>query len=328
MPGVPRLGRLTLGDQDVGWLLAPQAPGGNLVQVGVAATIRAGTAPPVAARPRAGTTGYWALVQLPPGRSRLSFGLGDERRTVAVDTGRGGGNAVGMRGADAAECVQAALGELLAGRSDPLTGCPDGRLTTADAKALRAVVGFLAGRRVKTFAVTADASPRSVAAARVVRDAARRAGLAESASSTGDTPVVVVSGWTVADRFLRQVGDGRQRAQGTYLAPWLMTAPLLSYSAGQIVPSRYDVKDPGPQRYATALGTAFPGATPSYAGYSAWLKPSDDNAAIRLYAASVIVIPGTGLRPVGSSPEHHHDGGATWLPDGLIVPISPEIHDN
>ncbi|WP_199444312.1 DUF6239 family natural product biosynthesis protein [Umezawaea beigongshangensis] len=314
--GVPQVRDVALGGAAGRVLVAPQRPGWNLVQVAEAGTeVGVDPARLVPAAPRPGAGGAWALVELPEGRSTLLLRRGGELSAVPVDTG----TTVGpdLTSPDGPECAGAAVGALVAGRVASLESCPADHLDPADADALRAVVAFVAGRGNRGVTLVADDSPRSVAAAEVVLDAARLRGTAvtrwpaSEPASTG--PVLVVAGWAGAERALRAVATGELPGGGSYVAPWLLTAPLLTIPAGQLVPLRTGPQEPEPLRYVAALRAGAPDATASAAGYAAWRGAPDDRPA-RLYAASSVTVQ---LSTTG-----HAHGGATWFPGGAVTPVS------
>ena len=75
------------------------------------------------------------------------------------------------------------------------------------------------------------------------------------------------------DRSYQASTSGSPGAGGrpTYLAPWLLTEPLLERGAGQHIALRYDVSDESFQRYRYELGESFSTQSASAAGYRAWL---------------------------------------------------------
>ncbi|MFD9676788.1 hypothetical protein ACFWAO_33445, partial [Streptomyces sp. NPDC059981] len=131
-------------------------------------------------------------------------------------------------------------------------------------------------------------------------------------------PLVVTAGWAGADTAVRDVAAGHTTAEGTYLAPWLFTAPLLSPSAGQLIALRYAPNGPAAVEYLTALGSRLPGEVATAAGYEAWraARGSAGPAPARLYATAVLYVP-------GSAGGHHHEESTSWLPSGMIVPVAP-----
>ncbi|MBG0851755.1 hypothetical protein I2W78_07835 [Streptomyces spinoverrucosus] len=326
-PGAPLLSPVTLGGRSVPVTVVPGRPGLNLVGVaadGASAGVRQDRL--TAGRVYPGSEQTWVTVRLPEGRSRLWVSAAGTTATVAVDTGKERASVpASLSGSDGPECAAAAVGALLAGGSRPLQECPADRLDPADAADLRSVVGFLAGRGERAVALAGDDSARSVAAAEVVRDAARRAGLDVTRPGTGRHPLIVVAGWERAAAAVEGVAGGRTTAQGTYLAPWLLTPPLLSPGAGQIIPLRYVPRGPDATRYLTALGERLPGEPPAAAGYRAWrsVGGTHDRSPAKLYAVAVPYVPGSG----GQGGGHHHAARTDWLPDGMIVPVTGPLKE-
>ncbi|MGO4458394.1 hypothetical protein AB4039_13965 [Streptomyces sp. M-16] len=321
--GGPLLGSLVLGARQVPVMVVPNRPGYNLVAVG-APDASAGTGRDRLAKGerRPGSALTWVPVELPAGPGQVWVSAGGASAPLAVDTGRAGGKGPGadVRGADGPECASAAAGAVVGGDATPLAGCPADRLAEADAAALRETVGFLAGRGARSLALAEDASPRGRAAAAEVRAAAARAGISVGGPDGSRQPLVVTAGWAGADTAVRDVEAGRTTAEGTYLAPWLFTAPLLSPSAGQLIPLRYAPNSPAAVEYLTALGARLPGELPTAAGYEAWrlARGMAGPAPARLYATAVLYVPGS-----GGSGGHHHEGATSWLPSGMIVPVAP-----
>lgn len=297
-PGVPVLAG--------GVLLVPHRPGPNLVHVARPGVVI--EPEHVTATPRPGTTGGWAVVRLPEGRSSLSVG-GTE---VQVDTGSAT-PAPDLTGPDGPECASALLGAHLVGKTSAT--CPADALSEQDASALRGVVGFLGGRNQPVITAVGDGSARSAAGERVVRDEAAARGVRVTSPADPAGPVVVVAGWAQAAATVDAVARGSLRAQGTYLAPWLLTPPLLTPPAGQVVPLAFPPSGESSLRYLTALAAAAPDEAPSAAGHLAWLSATGDTAGteFRLHAASTVTAP-------SSSPHDHH--GVSWLPGGTVTPIS------
>ncbi|HET9516245.1 MAG TPA: hypothetical protein VFO77_00815, partial [Actinoplanes sp.] len=211
--------------------------------------------------PRPGTTGTWAVVDLPAGQSPLWIKRGAVTGLLTVDAGTNPGGP-DLTGPDGAECASALLGAVLRGHD--LTRCPAEELTTDDAELLRATVSFIAGRGIREITVAADSSPRSIAAEQVVRAAARTTGVSVATVAEPRGPWLVTSGWTAADATLRQLAG--QPSTGSYLAPWLNTRPLLEIGSAQHVVSRFVSAQP----YTEALRGRFPAESPSAAGLAAW----------------------------------------------------------
>ncbi|NDU73873.1 hypothetical protein GWI34_14685 [Actinomadura sp. DSM 109109] len=304
--GVPLLREVELAGARVPVLVTPQRPGWNLVHTGDAPLAVGADRAPTARMP--GAPGTWRQVWLPPGRSRIRLASGGRAASLTVDTGRGPAASPRFR-TDGPECASAALGALVSGVEAPAP-CPADRLDAADAAALRATVGFLAGRGVRSVHLAGDGSPRSRAAALAVREAATRNGMT-TAKPAADRPVILVSGWSQADATLRRIARGGLRAQGAYLAPWLLSAPLLTIPAAQMLPLRFSPRAPEPLRYAAELRARFPDETPTTAGYRAWRRGRAETDPPRLYAASLVTF-------MPSRSQHPHTG-TSWLPGGTIT---------
>ncbi|MER5267001.1 DUF6239 family natural product biosynthesis protein [Actinosynnema sp. NPDC002837] len=231
--GDPLLTRVALGESPVDVLVVPHMPGWNIVHT-TDAPLSVGNAPNalVPAQTRDGTTGRWALVWLPEGRSDLWLDREGTRTTVPVDTGRVAWTGPDIRGPEGPEYASAVLAAKLTGKRGDL---PWPGLTGADSVALRAEVASIGG----PFSVVADDSRRAAEAEAVVREEAARLGYA---ITPGSSEVLVLGGTP---------------PPGTrhHLAPWL--APP-------------DLTTPEARRYAQTLSAAFPGATPSRSGLAAW----------------------------------------------------------
>ncbi len=269
--GVAMGNRIELGRTAVAVTVVPHRPGPNLVHFhGEGDDVRVGTSPGtlVPARPRPGTTGRWAVLDLPAGQSPLWISQGEVTGVLAVDTGvHPGGH--DLAGPDGAECASALLGAALRGHD--LGRCPAEELTEDDAGLLRATVSFIAGRGVRRITVAGDSSPRSAAAEQVVRTAALAAGVGVATAAEPDGPWIVVSGWSAADEQLRELAG---RSTGSYLAPWLNTAALLRIGSAQHIASRVTPGEPAPAAYTEALRDRYPGEAPSAAGLAAWAGPA------------------------------------------------------
>ena len=324
-PGVPALREIHLAGQHLPVLLTPLRPGANLVLVGGQADgVRVGVDPAnlVDASDRVGTNGKWTVVDLPAGSATVWLELAGQRASVDVDTGHGEPAGPGISGPDGPECAAEGLGAVLADPRYAPTSCPADALGPADESSLRALVGFLAGRGVHTLTVAADGSARSIAAAAAVRDAAEHDRLAVAAEPSSDGALVVVSGWASANQTLATVSGRQQTAvsysAGTYLAPWLLSGPVISTSAGAVLPLRFDPRDPRPVEYQLAIETRFHGQLPTAAGYRGWLagKGIDEPSATRLFAASRVAF----LPKEFAMHQHGHDGG--WVPGGTVVPVT------
>ncbi|MEV4117998.1 hypothetical protein [Micromonospora sp. NPDC049645] len=313
--GVPMVRQVDAAGQRLPVLVTPQRPGWNLVHVG-ADDVRVGLDPNRLAvtGTRPGTTGSWGLVRLPTGRSRLWLTHGGATASLAVDAGQAGPGP-DVTTADGPECASASLGAVLAGDSRPLAACPAEELTAEDADALRATVSFIAGRGVTAISVRSDDSPRGVAARQVVE----AAGAAEKLRVTdpGDHPLLVVSGWAAAETILREVAADRLPAQGSYLAPWLLTGPLLAIPSSPLLPLRFDVRDNAPTAYLAELSELFPLEPPTGVGYTAWMRQRALAAGpLRLYAAAQLFLPGAG---------GHDHGSTAWVPNGTVTAVSGRL---
>ena len=329
-PGVPLMTMADVAGQHLPILVTPNRPGPNLVLVGgEPSEVRVGSdrGGLVAASGRAGVDGTWAMVELPAGQGELWIERHGQRTSVAVDTGHGEPAPPSVAGPDGPECASVALGAALAGRGRPVHACPADALAPSDEADLRATVAFLAGRGVRTLTLATDDSPRSVAAAAAVRDAAARHGLAAGQESGPDGALIVASGWAAAHDTLTAV-NARQRAEvvyphGVYLAPWLLSGPIVAASSGAVIPLRFDPRDEQPTRYQLALDTRFHGQYPTASGYQGWLTATEttDPGGTRLYAASRVA-----FLPAELSAGHQHgDGG--WVPGGTVVPVTGPLDD-
>jgi hypothetical protein len=238
--------------------------------------------------------------------------------SLRIDAGRTGA-AVSLAGPDGAECASAALGALVAGRATGVTSCPADALAGPDAATLREVVGFLATRRVTSISVVADSSPRSRAAAEVVRSAAAAHHLTVTPDATPTGVRLVVAGWRRADETLRSLLGGGTPVGGVYLAPWLATGGLLQYSSGAVVALRFDPYDRPAQRYVAALGAALPGDAPSAAGFAAWRAARHEPAGgpTVLYAAAQV-----SSLPAAFGHGHTGDG---WVIGGRLTAVTPPL---
>ncbi|MGW3960865.1 DUF6239 family natural product biosynthesis protein [Amycolatopsis sp. NPDC005003] len=312
-PGLP----VAAGDARV--LVIPGRDGRALVHATAGGT-RIGTRPDalVTPSPRPGTTGDWAEVRLPAGHGTLWAERNGQWTSVPVTTGAPT-FAPDLRGPDAAECAGAWLGTVLAGTpGDPV--CPADRLRAPDAAALRAALGFLAGRGDHAFTLVADGSPRSAAAEAVVRATAARLGLTVAAPDRPLGPLVVVAGWGRAEAVLRDVAAGRLPGRGSYLAPWLMTPPLLEIPAGQLLPLDFSPAGPDALGYLSALGADYAGETPSSSGLAAWSGAEHRGPAppVRIYAVSRINVDFT----AAGTAAHRHGSSGGWLPGGAVTAVS------
>jgi hypothetical protein len=325
-PVVPQAGTPVVQLADVGGpipvVVVPNRPGWNLVHIAATEGVLVGPDRErlTAAASRPGASGIWAQVRLPAGPTRLWVARDEHITALQLDTGLPGpafnGSpgvaAADFTGPDGPECVSAVLGQLAAENNAPVTSCPADTLNASDAAALHGTIRFLAQRGYREISLVADGSPRSMAAADVVR--ADSAAARVTIGSQG--PLVVVAGWEAADHTLTTLATDRQRgADGAYLAPWLLYAPLHETPIAQLVPLSYSPRDPLPQTYVTALQSKFPGEPASASGYLAWRQTHTmkQDGPLRLYAVARISVPGT-------ASGHSHGGG--WLPQGTITAVT------
>ncbi|MBW4717078.1 hypothetical protein [Saccharothrix obliqua] len=323
-PGVPVLAEVTLAGQRVPVLVTPHRPGRNLVHLPASAVdgvrVAAG-GPPSPALPRVGAEGTWAEVDLPAGRGDVVLSVGDDSASVDVDTGDGPAVVVDP------ECASAALGGLIAGRREPLTTCPADRLPTEDEESLRRLVDFLRDRGAPGVTLAADTTTRGTRAAAAVRAAAAEAGIRVDAEPKEDNALLVVSGWEAAhaalDTATAQQAERPVYAHGLYVAPWLLTTPLVSAVTTVSVPLRFDPREPLPVGYAVALGNGFGGANPTPAGFTAWQGGRPAAGGVRVFAAAQVTV-----MPMGPGEPHapgmpmSEELAGQWVPKATVVPVS------
>jgi hypothetical protein len=323
IPGVPLL-RAAAG---VPVLVSPQRPGHNLVHVPESAGPGV-TVSGVVATHRPGAEGYWAEVDLPAGRSDLVIHHGEEDDSLGVDTGSAAGPA-GAIGADGPECAAAALGGLIAGRQVALSTCPADQLSTEDADALRKLVGFLSARHTEGITLVGDASPRGTAALDAVRTEAARLGLRVLDGPAQQAALVVVSGWSGAYTAMTAAAQAQRGAPtysyGLYVAPWLLTGPIVNTVSASTVPLRFDPREQLAVSFTIAVSDAFGGESPTVGGFREWLGDAEPTSAgkVQLFASAQVnampMYPGQasapGMAMVG-------EGAGHWVPDGTVVPVS------
>lgn len=297
--GVSLLRDVSVAGQQIPVLVSPQRPGRNLVHVPVEGVTVNG----VPATRRPGADGYWAEVELPGGRGDLSITSGGDDTSLAVDAGDERGPAVDP------ECATAALGGLVAGRQDKITTCPADALSEEDADSLRKMLTFLAQRGTRSVTLVADDSPRSVAAADVVR----ASGMIVKPEPAADGALVVVSGWEKAYQALR--APQPSYLYGVYLAPWLLNGPIVNSVPSSTIPLRFDPREQTAVSYAVALSNAFAGESPTVAGFRSWLGAKQPPGTVQLFASAQVSV----------MPYMDHDegaGGGSWVPMGTVVPVS------
>lgn len=325
VPGVPLLAEAG----GVPVLLSPQRPGRNVVHFpesagdDLSAGVEGGLITKAVARP--GAEGTWADVELPPGRSDLVVRRGDVTTVVEVDAGAAPGPSIGD--ADAPECATAALGGLIAGRHDVLAACPSEVLSPEDSGSLVKLVEFLAGRKPSAITLVGDDSPRSAAAAKLVRDTAARTGLAVQAEAGPDTALVVVAGWAGGYTAMSRAAESQRlkptHQYGLYLAPWLLNGPIVNAVASASVPLRFDPREAQAVGYAVAVGNGFGGESPTVGGYRSWLGNQQTTGDVQLFAAAQVnAMPMYPNEPQAAGMVMHRDYAGQWVPDGTIVPIT------
>jgi uncharacterized membrane protein len=346
-PGRPLLRPLDLGLRHLAVLVVPMRPGLNLVHIGDAGDGAAvpsghqhGAAPapvvprgltvstgghPVEVASRAAAPGGWAVVDIPAGADQLTVAGDGTTAVVPIDVGTEPADPQlqqQLAGPDGAECASALLGGLMAGPAVPApTECPAQELTASDAAALDDTVTFLAGRGITALDLVTDSSPRGVAAADRVRARAAALRLPISSTPVATDTRLVLSGWEQARTAL---ADGGVVAGGTVLAPWLLTGRVLEAASSEVLALTFNPQSLDPRQYATTVATAFPGESPSAAGYLAWaaVRNSPLDARVSFYGAAPVNVPMGGPMddmPMGGS------GPQAWFSGGAIVPINPPL---
>ncbi|MEK6441281.1 hypothetical protein [Pseudonocardia sp. T1-2H] len=362
--GQPLLRAVDLAGQRLALLVTPLRPGPNLVHVsgtypaeGDAAPVataapthhgHAGTGVPSAAgvtvgaggqvvpvTSRPGASGGWAVVDLPAGATSLAVSGGDATTSVAIDVGEGpAAQRDSLTGPDGPECAAAVLGGLVGDGTSDLAApgsCPSDALDPADAGALTILVRTLAEHGVRTATLAADGSPRSVAAADLVRAEGAARGVTFVEGPDKDSALIVLSGWAAASDTLTGAGrralDTATYLGGTYLAPWLLTGGVVTAASSSVVPLTFGPQDAPPQRYAATLAATFPGDTPSTSGYLAWARASGTPLDTRqiLYGAAPVDVPMSAGPRDEMGGMHHSSNPAAWFPGGTVVPISAPL---
>lgn len=351
-PGQPLLRPVELGLRHLAVLVAPMRPGPNLVHIGDAGggqalpgghghrpvapvvpssalSVSAGGAPvPLTTRP--GASGTWAVVDIPVGTEQLTVTGDGVPGVVPIDVGTEPGDPVvttALTGVDGPECVSAALAALLSASTaaqPALTSCPTEMLTVSDREAVRDTVTFLAGRGITACDLVADGSPRSRAAAELVRSEAATHNLPVSTGLTGAPghTVLVVSGWAAAKPALdKATAQSREAANGgIVVAPWLLANTLLPAAESEVFALTFNPQETAPRQYGVTAAAVFPGEGPSAAGYLAWARNHgielDERAAF--YGAAPVNV------PMGVDMDMGPDPGA-WYPDGTVVAINAPL---
>jgi hypothetical protein len=332
VPGQPSVQRLRHDAVTFTVTVAPARPGPNLVRVD-SSHAHGRTGPPVLvgtdeddlvrARPRPGTDGLWAVVDLPEGSGTVLVTHGPTHRLpFIVDTGTDDVGTDDWVGPDGPECVATATAAVLAGGSSPST-CPSSRLQHDDADALRATVRTLVDRGVTELALQHDDSARSFAAYELVRGLAGEAGVAvvRPESAPGErNALLVLGGWATSAEHLAAVSSTPLhqqpiRSDGTWLAPWLLSPGVVDSTAGAMLALDFDIRDAAAQDFSQTLGTLFPGQLPTGPAYRAWREVrGGEPSPLALYAASrAAYMPAT--------PGHSHETVVAWFPGGTVTPV-------
>jgi hypothetical protein len=339
--GEPSVQRLVHDNVSFTVSVGPGAPGRNLVRVdtghahgGPVTPVLVGTTEQdlVRARPRPGADGLWANVNLPKGEGVVLVTHGPAHRipfVVPTGTDRDASSAWGS--ADGAECLAAATGRLTAGGRPTATGCPADRLTGDDRDAVASTVDLLFERGVRQLALHSDSSARSRAATKVATATAVRHGIdvvAPGARPDTRSALLDLSGWLEAAEHLAAETRKPQREQliradGVWLAPWLLSRGVVDSTAGAILPLTFDIRDAEPQRYAQVLAKYLPGQAPTAAGFAAWLAEQGGRpGTARLYAASrAAYMP-------ASAGHSSHETQVSWFPGGTITPVGPPVRSS
>jgi hypothetical protein len=324
---------------DVGFTVtvAPARPGPNLVRVdstplgeghahaSLPVLVGTGEDTLVRARPRPGTDGLWAVVDLPEGSGTVLVTHGPRHRVpFAVETGNRPADPT-WAGPDGPECLAATTAAILAG-GGPLSACPAASLSPADETALRSVVDTLGTRGVEQLAVQHDDSARSDTAYDVVSAAAADAGIRvvePSATPADRSALLVVSGWSDAATRLGEVSAMPLRQQpirtdGTWLAPWLLSPAVVDSTLGAVLPLDFDIRDRDAQEFSQTLARYLPGQAPTGSGFLAWRSARGGAAApLLLFAASrAAYMPANGGHA-------GHETAVAWFPGGTVTPIGP-----
>lgn len=343
-PGVPSVQRVRHDDVTFTVTVAPARPGPNLVRVDATKVrsgathhrtgrVLVGTADDpdgelVAATPRPGTDGLWAVVDLPPGAGTVLVSHGRWHRVpFAVETGGvpdDAAEAADWSGPDGPECLTTATAALLAGGETP-KACPSTAMTATDVDALRTTVDTLATRGVTELALVTDDSARSRAAYDLVSGLAadRDVELVGADVPPGErNALLVLSGWAGAAEHLASVSSTPLRQQpirsdGTWLAPWLLSPGVVDSTAGAMLALDFDIREQAAQQFGDALATYLPGQAPTASAYAAWRDARGvDPDPVRLFAASRAAY-------MPASPGHAgHETEVAWFPGGTVTPVS------
>lgn len=340
-PGFPSVQRIEHDGLVFTVTVAPALPGRNLVRVDALPleghshkeideelTVEVdGGAAPVEPTTRPGADGLWAVVDLPSGNPTVLVAHGPEHRIpVMLETGSAGSANALWAGPDGPECLQAATAAVLAGGEAP-TSCPASALRDSDRAGLTSIVTTLASRGVEEIALSADSSPRSSAASRLVRRLAAEEGVrvvAPSARPGSRSALVVVTGWQPAAERLAAVTSlpvekQALRSDGVWLAPWLLSPGVVDSTTGAVIPLDFDIRDEAAQRYSQTLARYFPEQAPTGSAYLAWRaarEGADARGESAFYAASRAAY-------MPAEPGHsNHETTVSWFPGGTVTRIS------
>jgi hypothetical protein len=332
--GAPLVRAVMLNEASTGVLVVPQRPGRNLVLLMTdrytEVKVDGRTYQPKAS---ALSEGYWVSVDLPAGRTRLEVRQGRQVVQQVLDLGSEPSPAA-FGGADELECAAAALGALLGGSVEPLTSCPSQSLSERDAGALRALVANLAGRKVTSVRLVGDRTPRSVAADKVITDAARKAGIKVSTKDRSDA-VIATAGWETAHAALSERAHSTPATFGVYLAPWLLQASIVAATGtSPLSPLWFDPDSEAVVGYLLALRRVAPQQSATSAGLAAYLAAraarglpdADPGTTVRLYAATsgFEIMP---MQNADGTPMKHGGTRIVWLPKGSLTPVSKPLTD-
>ncbi|GGR73118.1 hypothetical protein J2S40_000913 [Nocardioides luteus] len=340
-PGFPSVQRVEHDGLVFTVTVAPALPGRNLVRVDTLPregheheaddeelTVEVdGGAEPVEPTKRPGADGLWAVVDLPAGNPTVLVAHGPEHRIpVMLETGSSETADRLWAGPDGPECLQAATAAVLAGGKAP-NSCPAGSLRSSDRPGLTSIVTTLASRGVEEIALSADASPRSAAAAKLVRRLAVAEGVrvvSPSAAPGSRNALLVVAGWQPAAERLAAVSSlpvqkQALRSDGVWLAPWLLSPGVVDSTTGAVIPLDFDIRDPAAQRYSQTLAKYFPEQSPTGSAYVAWRgarEGADARGESAFYAASRAAY-------MPAEPGHgSHETTVSWFPGGTVTRIS------
>lgn len=340
-PGFPSVQRVEHDGLVFTVTVAPALPGRNLVRVDALPrsgheheaddeelTVEVdGGAAPVEPTKRSGADGLWAVVDLPSGNPTVLVAHGPEHRIpVMLETGSEGSADALWAGPDGPECLQAATAAILAGGKTPAS-CPASSLRGPDRAGLTSIVTTLASRGVEEIALSADSSPRSSAASKVVRRLAAAEGVRvvpPSARPGERSALVVVTGWQPAAERLSAVSSlpvekQALRSDGVWLAPWLLSPGVVDSTTGAVIPLDFDIRDSAAQQYSQTLAKYFPEQAPTGSAYLAWRgarEGADARGESAFYAASRAAY-------MPAEPGHtNHETTVSWFPGGTVTRIS------